>query len=184
MRHFHATSCGFSLVELAISLVVATILFLIGWTSWELGWSGIRDMQRAGVAYQNAFGVMNSIEVQVHGCKTIQLLTGCTSTSSGTVVANPGNTAYHGIQLSVPVVVADQVPAGTTVNRAFWLAGTNLMMQNEVVGPVTIFSNVSSFTAAMVDAPTNSLVQLNCTCTGAGAGTESIAIATVAHRRN
>ena len=164
MRRFDATSRGLSLIELVVSIAAASIALLIGLTTWELGWRGIRDVQYANVAYQNAFGAMNSIEEQVQRCNTIQ-------------IPDPNNTAYNSIQLLVPN------GSGTNLRRAFRLVGSNLIMEwkDEGIGPMTIFSNVSSFSATMLDAPTNSLVQLNCAC---AAGTKRVSMTTVAWRRN
>jgi hypothetical protein len=69
------------------------------------------------------------------------------------------------------------------LNHAYWLSGKNLMMQwvTEGIGPLTLYSDVTAFTAAMLNAPTNSLVQLNCTCAD---GTETISMSTVAWSRN
>jgi hypothetical protein len=69
------------------------------------------------------------------------------------------------------------------LHHAYWVAGNNLMMQwiTEGIGPLTLYSDVTAFTAAMQNAPTNSLVQLNCTCAD---GTETISMSTVAWSRN
>ena len=57
------------------------------------------------------------------------------------------------------------------------------MMQwiNEGIGPKAIFTNVTAFSATILDSPTNSLVQLNCTCVD---GSETISMTAVARGRN
>ena len=164
MRRSHSTSRGITLVELVVSMASASIALLIGLTAWGVGWTQYENVQYASKAYLDAFGVMNSIQEQVQRCTTIQ-------------VPDPDNAAYHSIQLVVPQ------QGGGTVRRAYRLVGNNLIMQwkDENIGPLTIFSDVTSFTAAIQNAPTNSLVQLNCTCAD---GTETISMTTVAWKRN
>jgi hypothetical protein len=166
MRGFHATSRGVTLAELAVCVAASSIALLIGLTTIEMGWRGVRDIQYANVAYQNAFGAMNSIEEQIEQCNTIQ-------------IPDPDNASVNSIQVLVP----NQANPGTTLRRAYRLVGNNLLMQRKDEGnnTLTMFSNVTSFTATMLDAPTNSLVQLNCKC---AAGNEAISISTVAWRRN
>jgi hypothetical protein len=164
MRRFHATWRGLSLVELVISMAAASVVMLIGMTMWVLGWSQFEGVQHASLAYQDAFGVMNSIQEQVQRCNTIQ-------------VPDPDHAANNSIQLLVPN------GAGTNLRRAYRRVGNNLIMEwkDEGIGPVTTFSDVTAFTASIQDAPTNSLVQLNCTCVD---GSETISMTTVGQRRN
>jgi hypothetical protein len=174
-----------TLLELVVSMGSAAIAMLIGLTAWDIGWTQFQGVQSASQAYLDAFGVMNSIQEQVQRASTIELLTGGTSSSYGTVVANPGSTAYQGILLLVPNPNGETDSSYLTnpLERAYWLSGTNLMMQwiNENIGPLVIFSDVTSFSAVMQNSPTNSLVQLNCTCAD---GTETITMTTVAGMRN
>jgi hypothetical protein len=168
MRHFRTASRGISLVELGVSLGIAAVALLIGMTAWAMGWTQLQSMRNASRTYMDAFGVMNSIQEQVERSNTIE-------------VPDPDYTQYNSIQLLVPN------GSGSNLRRAYRLVGNNLIMQwkDENIGPVTIFSDVTSFSASMLDAPTNSLVQLNCTCAnGTESGTETVSATTVAHRRN
>jgi hypothetical protein len=164
MRRFRTIGRGISLIELVVSMAAASVAMLIGLTSWGIGWTQYKNVQYASRAYLDAFGVMNSIQEQVQRCNTIQ-------------VPDPDNTGYHSIQLLVPN------GSGANLRRAYRLVGNNLIMQwkDENVGPMTIFSDVTSFSATILNAPTNSLVQLNCTCAD---GTETISTTTVAAKRN
>ena len=179
MRRFHATSrgpCsmaerrilpgGSTIIELYFALAIGGILMLMGMVTWVGGWKALEGMKYANMAYLNAFGATNAIEEQVERCNTIQ-------------VPDPNNAGVTSIQLLVP----NQNVPGTTLRRAYRRVGNNLIMEwkDEGIGPVTIFSNVTAFGATILDAPTNSLVQLTCTCVD---GTKTISMSTVAWRRN
>jgi hypothetical protein len=165
MRRFRSTSRGLSLIELAVSMASASIAMLIGLTAWGVGWTQYENVENASRAYLDAFGVMNSIEEQVQRCTTIQ-------------VPDPDNPSVNSIQLLIP----NQSGSGT-LRRAYRRVGNTFIMQwkDENVGPVTVFSDVTSFTATILNAPTNSLVQLNCTCAD---GTATVSTTTVAAKRN
>jgi Tfp pilus assembly protein PilE len=168
MRHFRTASRGVSLVELGVALVIAAVALLIGTTAWVMGWTQLENMRNASQTYMDAFGVMNSIQEQVERSNTIE-------------VPDPDYTQYNSIQLLVPN------GSGSNVRRAYRLVGNTLIMQwkDENVGPVTIFSDVTSFSASILNAPTNSIVQLNCTCVNATqSGTKTVSATTVAYRRN
>ena len=126
----------------------------------------MKSVEYSSRAYLDAFGVMNSVQEQVQRASTIQ-------------VPDPNNTTVPSIQLLVP----NQAVPNTTVRRAYRLVGNNLIMEwkDEGVGPVTIFSNVTAFSAVIQNAPTNSLVQITCTCVD---GTETTSMSTVASMRN
>jgi hypothetical protein len=162
MKRFHATGRGVTLLELVVSMASASIALLIGLTAWGVGWTQYENVQYASRAYLDAFGVMNSIQEQVQRCSTIE-------------VPDPDNAQYNSIQLLVPN------QAGGTVRRAFRLVGNNLIMQwkDENVGPLTLFSDVTSFSAVIQ--PVTTLVQLTCTCAD---GTETVTMTTVACMRN
>ena len=164
MRRSGTIRRGISLVELVVSMAAASVAMLIGLTSWGIGWTQYEAVEYASRAYLDAFGVMNSIQEQVQRCNTIQ-------------VPDPDNAAYHSIQLLVPN------GAGANLRRAYRLVGNNLIMQwkDEGVGPITVFSDVTSFTVSILNAPTNSLVQINCTCVDES---ETISTTTVAVKRN
>ena len=164
MRRFHTAGRGVTLLEMIVSMASASIAMLIGLTAWGVGWTQYKNVEYASRAYLDAFGVMNSIQEQVQRASTIQ-------------VPDPDNTTYHSIQLLVPT------QAGGTVRRAYRLVGNNLIMQwkDENAGPLTLFSDVTAFTAAIQNAPTNSIVQLTCTCAD---GTETISMSTQALMRN
>jgi type II secretory pathway pseudopilin PulG len=179
MRRFHATSrgpCsqaerrrlpeGSTLLELYFVLAISGILMLMGMVTWAGGWQALEGMKHANMAYQDANGVVNAIQEQVQRASTIQ-------------VPDPDNTGVHSIQLLVP----NQLNLNTTLRRAYRLVGNNLIMEwkDEGVGPVTVFTDVTAFTATFLDAPTDSLVQLTCTCVD---GTETISVSTVANMRN
>jgi len=179
MRRFHATSrwpCGkaerrrlhdgSTLLELYFVLAISGILMLMGMVTWAGGWSALEGMKYANMAYLDANGVINAIQEQVQRASTIQ-------------VPDPNNTAVPSIQLLVP----NQANLNTTLRRAYRLVGNNLIMEwkDEGIGPVTVFSDVTAFSATILDAPTNSLVQLTCTCVD---GTETISMSTVANMRN
>jgi hypothetical protein len=185
MRSFQATWRGVSLLELVISMASASVALLIGMTAWGVGWTQYQNVQYAGQAYLDAFSVTNAIQEQVQRANTIEMLTGGTSTSYGSVVASPGSSSYQGILLLVPNPNGETDSSYSTnpLQRAYWLSGTNLMMQwiNENVGPLVLFSDVTSFSAVMQNSPTNTLVQINCTCAD---GQETITMTTVAGIRN
>ena len=185
MRRFHAVGRGVTLLEMIISMASASIAMLIGLTAWGVGWTQYKNVEYASRAYLDAFGVMNSIQEQVQRASTIEMLTGGTASSYGTVVASPGGTAYSGIVLLVPNPNSETNPSVATnpLQRAYWLSGNNLMMQwiSESIGPIVLFSDVTSFTAAIQNSPTNSLVKITCTCAD---GTETITMSTVACMRN
>ncbi len=185
MRRFHATGRGVTLVELVVSMAAASIAMLIGLTAWGVGWTQYENVQNSGKAYLDAFGVMNSIEEQTQRASTIELLTGGNATSYGTVVGSPGSTAYSGILLLVPNPNSETNPLVATnpLQRAYWLSGNNLMMEwiSEGIGPKTLFSDVTAFSAAIQNSPTNTLVKITCTCAD---GAETITMSTVACMRN
>ncbi|MGO8705855.1 MAG: PilW family protein [Candidatus Brocadiia bacterium] len=185
MRRFHAIGRGVTLLELIVSMAAASIAMLIGLTAWGVGWTQYKNVENASRAYLDAFGVMNSIQEQVQRANTIDLLTGGNATSYGTVVGSPGSTNYSGVLLLVPNPNSETNPSVATnpLRRAYWLSGNNLLMQwpDESIGPITLFSDVTSFSAAIQNSPTNSLVKITCTCAD---GTETITMSTVACMRN
>jgi hypothetical protein len=141
----------------------ASIALLIGMTAWCAGWTQYEGVMKAGRAYLDAFGVVNSIQEQAQRCQTIE-------------VPDPDNAQYNSIQLLVPS------QAGGTVRRAYRLVGNNLILEwkDEGIGPTTLFSDVTSFTPTILNAPTNTLVQLACTCAD---GAETVTMTSVACAR-
>jgi Flp pilus assembly pilin Flp len=172
MRRFHATSYGATIIELQYALIIGAIVMVMGMISWVGGWKALEGMKYANLAYQDAYGTMNAIQEQVERSNTIE-------------VPDPDNTGVPSIQLLIPNVNSE-TNAGVATNplrRAFRLVGNNLIAQYKDEGntSVTLFSDVTAFTATMLDAPTNKLVQLTCTCVD---GTETVSTTTVAWRRN
>jgi hypothetical protein len=174
-----------SLLELIVSMAAASIAMLIGLTAWGVGWTQYKNVEYASRAYLDAFGVVNSIQEQVQRSNTIEMLTGGNGSSYGTIVSSPGSTTYSGILLLVPNPNSETNPSVATnpLQRAYWLSGNNLMMQwiSENIGPIVLFSDVTSFSATIQNTPTNSVVQLTCTCVD---GTETVTMSTQALMRN
>jgi len=173
MRPSRVVSSGMTLVEFAVATATFAVVMLVGLVSWQMGWDGMRDERNATTDYESAFGALHTMVEQVQRSNSI-------------TVPDPDNTGVPSMQVLVSPLWNTSLgnPSyGKNVRRAYRLVGTSLIMEWKDEGDLvsTICTGVSALTFTILDSPTNTEVQIACSCTQ---GTRTVRMQTVAWRRN
>jgi len=161
LRRCH--SLGMTLTELAAASAVTAVVLLIAYATLEMGRKATSDALGRMETSRNAFNVLRSIEYDVLRAQQIE-------------VPDPDYPSYPSIQVRVPTDTG-------VVRRAFRKDGDALIMdyKDEADSPHVAFDGVSSLTFTPLDAPTNSVIKIECAAAGQG---YAIQMQTVAKKRN
>ena len=145
-----------------MAVTASAVLVLAGWAMWEASRREQLTARRRAECSRTTFAILQRISRAVMRAETID-------------VPDPDH-GGQSIQLHVP-------ETGGTVRRAFRLSGDALIMdlKDEGVSPITIFDEISSLTFTILDAPTNSRVEIACSVMIDG---EQVQMQTVASKRN
>lgn len=154
---------GFSLSEVMVAIAITVVVMFTALASWEMSWRETSKAATASKVSKEAFGVLQQIEQEINRGQTI-------------AIPDPDYTTVPSIQISVPT-------ASGLKRRAFRMVNGALIkdLKDEGGAPLAVFDHVTTLTFQMLDAPTNSIVQIDCTCTFNG---RAFAARTVAYRRN
>ncbi len=152
-----------TLVELMVCAAIAAILLLTAWATWEISCRETNTARVLGVCQREVFSALRRIEHEVMRAAVIQ-------------VPDPDYVMVPSVQLRV-------LKEGDSVRRAFRLVDGALIvdLKDEGVAPYEAFNGLSELSFSVLDAPTNSQVQIICTGTRNG---HSVQMQTVALRRN
>ncbi|GEM_PF-2368329 len=154
---------GFTLPEMMVATAISVIVVFTALCGWEMSWRESSNAATTAKVSKETFGVLQRIEQEVNRGSVI-------------TVPDPAYTNVPSMQVSVPT-------AAGAKRRAFRLVGNALIVdyKDEGPAPYTAFDHITALTFTIQDAPTNSQVQISCTCTFNG---KAMTMQTVAARRN
>jgi type II secretory pathway component PulJ len=163
MRRARQNTASMTLVELMVAILILAVLLLAGWTTWTLGWRGVSDSRNKGDAAQTVFGVLQTIEQDIHRASAVQ-------------VPDPDHPSVSSIQMYIP-------SSTSTVRRAYRLENGAVISDRKDEGPAayTAFENVSALTFTVLDPPENKQVSITCTADVYGQQSQ---MQTIVRRRN
>jgi len=162
-KHATRRTRGMTLTELAAASAVTAVVLLIAYATLEMGRRGTADVLGLVDTSRNVFNTLRTIEYDIMRAEQIE-------------VPDPDYPEYDSIQVRVPT-------GAGVVRRAFRQEGDALIMdyKDELDAPYAAFDGVSSLTFTPLDAPTNSIIEIDCVTAGEG---HTIHMQTVARKRN
>lgn len=164
MNRIGPNNCGgFTLPEMMVATAISVIVVFTALVGWEMAWRESSNAATTAKISKEAFGILQRIEQEVNRGATLQ-------------APDPAYTNVPSIQVTIPT------PTGN-VRRAFRVVNNALIVdfKDEGPAPYTVFDHITAMTFTMLDPPTNSQVQISCTCTFNG---RAMTMQTVAARRN
>ena len=148
---FRGRTCrsGLTLTELMISIVAGAVLVLAGFAMWTLSYRLNLAARARAEASQTAFAVLHRIEQDVMRADQIKV---------------PDPDHDHPNDASIRLRIDN---SGTPVYRAFRLSAGQLVidLKDGSNAPLALFEGISLMTFTVLDVPTNSRVQIDCTVT-------------------
>jgi len=154
---------GFTLPELMVATAISVVVVFTALVGWEMSWRESANAATSAKVSKEAFSVLRQIEQEINRGQAI-------------LVPDPSYAGVPSIEIAVPT-------AAGVKRRGFRLVNGALIMdlKDEGVAPYALFDHVTTLTFQALDPPTNSVVQINCTCTFNG---RPFAVRTVSARRN
>lgn len=154
---------GFTLPEVMVAIAISVVVVFTALAGWEIAWRHSSEAATAAKVSKEAFGVMRQIEEEINRGQTV-------------TIPDAAHAGVPSIEIGVPTATGVK-------RRAFRLVDGAVIMdlKDEGAAPTEIFDHVTALTFQALDPPTNSMVQINVTCTFNG---RPFALQTVSVRRN